>query len=72
MFYELRDINPYHHNCGHYPEWVVREQEGDPPSPVPATRRGTPLAHADRADAEAAAARLNAASLKAWRDFLNV
>jgi hypothetical protein len=71
MFYRLVDHNENFYNCGHYAEWVVEEREGELPVEVPKTRRGTPLAYADKTQAEEVACRLNKASAKAWREFLN-
>jgi hypothetical protein len=73
MYYLLVDVNPYHFNCGHYPEWVVEERQGDLPTEdaMPRTRKGRPLAHATREDASALAERLNNSSHAAWHAFLN-
>jgi hypothetical protein len=71
MYYQLVDVNPYHYNCGHYPQWEVRETQGPLPDPLPRTTRGTPLAYLERDEAEATAARLNAASRRAWREYLD-
>ena len=56
MKYTLEDVNPFRHNCGHYPEWVVVEAANG--------RFET------RADAEREAAWLNRASAEAWLAYL--
>jgi hypothetical protein len=70
MKFVLVDTNENYFNCGHYPEWEVREVDGEI-DPRNTTRRGTPLEYGDRETAEAAAARMNAASSSSWHVFLN-
>lgn len=71
MYYLLVDVNPYYYHCGHYPDWEVRQVEGECPENPPTTRRGTPLAYKRREEAEEVAARLNRRSDAAWRAFLD-
>ncbi|MFQ5622437.1 MAG: hypothetical protein ACE5FS_03475 [Paracoccaceae bacterium] len=57
MRYSLRDTNPYHYNCGHYPDWEVREDLDG--------------VYASREEAQAVADRRNDASDRRWQHFLN-
>jgi riboflavin biosynthesis pyrimidine reductase len=73
MYYLLVDVNPYYYNCGHYPDWVVEERQGDlpPEADLPRTRKGRPLAHATQEAAQEQADRMNDASHAAWHAFLD-
>lgn len=54
--FALVDVNPYHYNCGHYPEWAaVRNPAG---------------AFSGRAAAEASASARNARSHARWLAYL--
>ena len=55
--FTIIDVNPYHYNCGHYPEWEVRE--------APTGE------YESRADAQTEADRRNARSTAAWQSFLD-
>lgn len=56
----LLDINPYHYNCGHYPEFVVR-----------ATKHQHLAKFTALGEALRAAAERNARSKRDWHSFLN-
>lgn len=68
--YVLIDTNEYFYNCGHYPHWEVKEQEG-PINFNNTNSRGVPLEYPDYETAIKTAERLNAHSSAAWRAFLN-
>jgi hypothetical protein len=62
----LVDTNPYYYNCGHYPEYAVREREIDLNEIDPRYQY-----YQSREAAEIVASRKNHASSRDWQAFLN-